>query len=105
MHNIDPLVTDFKVLLEKTSSLLTRFAELCQAEKSIKKTLFHKAKHALSHVEKKKTQIQQLIRKFTEIILQIVGSRNTSSIDGPHATDWTYALECVDTFNKVSNQK
>ena len=34
-------------------------------------------------------------------VLQIVGGRNTSTIEGPHATDWLYALECVDSFNKV----
>ena len=30
-----------------------------------------------------------------------MGGRNTSTIEGPHATDWLYALECVDSFNKV----
>ena len=35
------------------------------------------------------------------MVLQIVGGRNTSTIEGPHATDWLYALECVDSFNKV----
>ena len=105
MHNIDPLLADFKTSMEKVDGMIVRFAELCQLEKNIKKTNFYRAKHAIQYIEKKKTQIQQLIRRFTEIILQIVSSRDLASIDGPHATDWLYALECVDSFNKVSEFK
>ena len=102
LHNIDPLTSEFKETMEKTDALMSKFTELCQVESNVRKTNFYRAKHALLHVEKKKTQIQQLIRRFTEMVLQIVGCRNTSTIEGPHATDWLYALECVDSFNKVS---
>ena len=106
MHNMDPLMSDFKATMEKADALISKFSELCQVEQNVRKTNFYRAKHALTHTEKKKTQIQQLIRRFTEMVLQIVSARNTSTIEGPHATDWLYALECVDSFNKVSrNQK
>jgi len=102
MHNIDPLMSEFKATMEKTDALMSKLAELCQVESSnVRKTNFYRAKHALTHAEKKKTQLQQLIRRFIEMVLQIVGGRNTSTIEGPHATDWLYALECVDSFNKM----
>ena len=101
MHNIDPLMSEFKDTMGKTDALMSKMTDLCQLEPNIRKTNFYRAKHALNHAEKKKTQIQQLIRRFTEMVLQIVGGRNTSTIEGPHATDWLYALECVDSFNKV----
>ena len=88
--------------MEKVDAMMAKFTELCQLEKNIKKTNFYRAKHAIVYVEKKKTQIQQLLRRFTEIILQFVSSRHSPTIDGPYATDWLYALECVDSFNKVS---
>ena len=101
MHNIDPLMSEFKDTMQKTDALMSKMTELCQLDINVRKTNFYRAKHALNHAEKKKTQIQQLIRRFTEMVLQIVGGRNTSTIEGPHATDWLYALECVDSFNKV----
>ena len=101
MHNIDPLLADFKSILEKTIALMVKLAELCQQDKSVRKTFLYKARLAVTHVEKKKTQIQQLIRRFIQLILQIVSVRKTVSIEGPYVTDWLYALECVDSFNKV----
>ena len=101
MHNIDPLIADLKIVMEEINSMMSKFAEVCQLEKSFKKTHFFKTKHALTFVEKRKTQVLQLIRRFTETVLQIVSARNSPTIEGPYATDWHYALECVDTFNKV----
>ena len=69
MHNIDPLMSEFKDTMEKTDALMSKLAELCQVESSnVRKTNFYRAKHALTHAEKKKTQLQQLIRRFTEMV-------------------------------------
>ena len=101
LHNIDPLIADFKSALEKVEARLDQFASLCQVEKNVSKTLFHRTKTAVQRLEKQKTLIEQLIRRFVQVVLQIVGSRNIHLIEGPAATDWLYALECVDAFNKV----
>jgi len=102
LHNIDPLIADFKSALEKVEAHLDQFASLCQVEKNVSKTLFHRTKTAVQRLEKQKTLIEQLIHRFVQVVLQIVGGRNIHSIEGPAATDWLYALECVDAFNKVS---
>ena len=68
MHNIDPLMSEFKDTMEKTDALMSKLAELCQVESNVRKTNFYRAKHALTHAEKKKTQLQQLIRRFTEMV-------------------------------------
>ena len=74
MHNIDPLMSEFKDTMEKTDALMSKLAELCQVESSgnVRKTNFYRAKHALTHAEKKKTQLQQLIRRFTEMVRVIL---------------------------------
>ncbi len=64
MHNIEPLISDLKDILVKVDSLLAKFAELCQSEKSVKKTLFYRTRHAMTHVEKMKVNIQQLLRRL-----------------------------------------
>ena len=76
MHNIDPLMSEFKATMEKTDALMSKLAELCQVESSnVRKTNFYRAKHALTHAEKKKTQLQQLIRRFTEMVRIIYYSK------------------------------
>ena len=76
MHNIDPLMSEFKDTMEKTDALMSKLAELCQVESSnVRKTNFYRAKHALTHAEKKKTQLQQLIRRFTEMVRIIYYSK------------------------------
>ena len=76
MHNIDPLMSEFKATMEKTDALMSKLAELCQVESSnVRKTNFYRAKHALTHAEKKKTQLQQLIRRFTEMVRNIYYSK------------------------------
>ena len=102
LHNIDPLIADFKSALEKVELRLDQFASLCQVEKNVSKTLFHRTKTAVQRLEKQKTLIEQLVHRFVQVVLQIVGGRNIHLIEGPAATDWLYALECVDAFNKVS---
>ena len=102
MHNVDPLVTEIKAVLEKIDGLLGKFADLCQAEKNVRKTYFYKARHAITHVERQKVQIQQLLHRFVHVLLQLVSSRNLPTIEGGSASDWHFALECVDSFNKVT---
>ena len=102
LHNIDPLIADFKSALEKVEARIDQFASLCQVQNNVSVTLFHRAKTAVQRLEKQKTLIEQLILRFVHVVLQIVGSRNIHHIEGPAATDWLYALECVDAFNKVS---
>ena len=63
MHNIEPLISDLKDILVKVDGLMTKFAELGQSEKSIKKTLFYRTRHAMLYVEKMKINIQQLLRR------------------------------------------
>jgi hypothetical protein len=103
MYNVEPLIADMKAALEKVDAIMAKFADLCQLEKTIKKTLFYRVRHALQHVEKQKVQIQQLFRRFVDVILQMVSGRNLPSIEGGAASDWHYALECVDSFNKVKS--
>ena len=62
MHEIDPVLTDFKATMEKVDAQMAKFNELCQNEKQVRKAIFYRAKHAFGHVERKKLQIQQLIR-------------------------------------------
>ena len=64
MHDVDPVLTDFKATMEKVDAQLAKFEELCQQEKNVRKTIFYKAKHALGHVERQKLHIQQLLRRF-----------------------------------------
>ena len=96
------MIADFKSALEKVEARIEQFACLCQVEKNVSATLFHRAKTAVQRLEKQKSLIEQLMLRFVQTVLQIVGSRNIHLIEGPAATDWLYALECVDAFNKVS---
>ena len=105
MHNIEPLIADFKAIMEKIDALTVKYVELCQVEKNVKSTIFYRVKHTVAHVEKQKTQMLQLIRRFVALILQIVGSRAAHTIEGPLITDWLYTFECVDAFNKVRPRK
>ena len=65
MHEVDPVLTDFKATMEKVDAQMAKFNELCQNEKQVRKAIFYRAKHAFGHVERKKLQIQQLIRYAT----------------------------------------
>ena len=42
-----------------------------------------------------------IFRRFVDALLQMVSCRNLTSLEDPAASDWTFALECVDSFNKV----
>ena len=64
MHDVDPVLTDFKATMEKVDAQLAKFEELCQQQKNVRKTIFYRAKHALGHVERQKLHIQQLLRRF-----------------------------------------
>ena len=67
MHDVDPVLTDFKATMEKVDAQLAKFEELCQHEKNVRKTIFYRAKHALGHVERQKLHIQQLLRRFVNV--------------------------------------
>ena len=101
MHDVDPVLTDFKATMEKVDAQMAKFEELCQNEKSVRKTIFYRVKHALSHVERQKLHIQQLLRRFVDALLQMVSSRNLSNLEDPAASDWHFAFETTDAFNKV----
>ena len=74
MHDVDPVLTDFKATMEKVDAQLAKFEELCQQEKNVRKTIFYKAKHALGHVERQKLHIQQLLRRFVNVFFFVLNS-------------------------------
>ena len=74
MHDVDPVLTDFKATMEKVDAQLAKFEELCQQQKNVRKTIFYRAKHALGHVERQKLHIQQLLRRFVNVFFFVLNS-------------------------------
>ncbi|CAB4056479.1 unnamed protein product [Lepeophtheirus salmonis] len=85
---------EFEPIQEKLDSVSSKFISNVKNEKSIRKTVFFRAKHMISKLEKSRWSCYHLLHKYVLIQIRMVSNRTNSD-------DWIYALHSVDTFNKL----
>ena len=104
-----------------TPIFLPRFIIAAKDEASVRKTIFFRARHVVTDIEKSKLSLLHLLHAFVSTLLKIVAGRGgpVSHVSAPQSnskrlreyyhirhpiqsgeSDWVYVLESVDAFNK-----
>ena len=99
IHDNGALFDDVRSTLGKVVGYENRFVEVARDEKSLKKTLFYRTRHMVAQLEKSKMSLLFLINKMVTSMLQLVAGRNATVSSA--SSDWLYALESIDQFNRI----